>query len=96
MPQSTEKQSTFDPDNFEPITIGPVWKTDENGDWLLPERTLGWQVAGWVAENLVNDDDEPWTFTPEQFRFILWFYAVDEDGRFLYRDVTFQRLKGHG
>lgn len=35
-------------------------------------------------------------FTPEQFRFVLWFYAVDENGRFLYRDLTLQRLKGWG
>src|SRR5690606_35107901 len=35
-------------------------------------------------------------FTMEQARFLLWWYAVREDGRFLYRDGVFQRLKGHG
>ena len=27
-----------------PHFIGPTWATDENGDWILPEHTLGWGI----------------------------------------------------
>ncbi len=96
---TTEKapeKKPFDPENFEPVTIGPVWQTDEDGNWLLPERTLGWHAVAWAAENLVNDDGDPWMFTAEQLRFILWFYAIDDEGKFCYRTITLQRLKGWG
>jgi hypothetical protein len=33
---------------------------------------------------------------PEQARFVLWFYALDEDGGFLYHSAVLQRLKGWG
>jgi len=39
---------------------------------------------------------EHWLCTDEQERFVKWWYAVDERGRFVYRDGVFQRLKGHG
>lgn len=74
--------------------------------FILPELTLGWQAIEWAERNLLSDDiDEtdpdgarrlPWSFTAEQIRFILWFYAIDDRGRFIYREVIFQRLKGHG
>jgi hypothetical protein len=65
--------------------------------WALPERTLGWQVAGWTAEWLRNTDGTgPWKFTAEQLRFTLWWYAVDEKGEFVYRTGVLQRLKGWG
>lgn len=105
-----------------PFILGPTW--DRNPDWdgprdpqgyILPKLTLGWQVLRWVADNLLadetDDNDKPLPFdlTDEQKRFILWFYALDEDefdadgnltiaatGRFKYREVVLQRLKGHG
>lgn len=92
-----------------PFSMGPTW--DRNPLWdgprspdgyILPKYTLGYQAIKWVQENLLADEvdehDEPLPFklTSEQARFILWFYAVDEHGRFLYREVVLQRLKGHG
>lgn len=74
-----------------PLRIGPTG---------LPERTLGWQVMGWCAEYLKHPDGpnagQPWTFTDEQARFIAWWFAVDEDGRFLYRNGVLRRMKGWG
>jgi hypothetical protein len=32
-----------------------------------------------------GEDGKPWKFTPEQMRFVLWWYAVDTRGRFVYR-----------
>jgi hypothetical protein len=34
--------------------------------------------------------------TLEQARFILWWYSVDENGRYSHRNGVFRRMKGHG
>jgi hypothetical protein len=93
----------------QPFFLGPTWSKDPTwkgprtpDGYILPEFTLGWQVIKWIENNLLADetgpDDKPLPLqlTPEQARFVLWFYAVDKNGRFLYREVVFQRLKGHG
>ena len=76
----------------EPCKLGPTWMKDAFGRWVLPEHTLGWQIAGWTAEWLVGNDGKPWKFTPEQLRFVLWWYAVDENGEFIYRTGVLQRM----
>jgi hypothetical protein len=81
---------------FPPTDIGPLWQKDEEGNWLLPEITLGWQVLAWCAEWLQMPDGSPWIFTDEQARMILWFFAIDERGRFKYRQAVWQALKGAG
>ena len=80
-----------------PVFIGPTWTRDSAG-WVLPahNRTLGWHIAGWAHEYLRMGDGTPWVFTPEQFRFVLWWFAFDEDGVFVYRRGVLQRLKGWG
>jgi hypothetical protein len=87
----------------EPVCIGPTWQRDPDWDgvdvlskYVLPQWTLGWQILDWIESNLLGDDGEPFCATPEQKRFILWWYAIDEDGRFIYRDGVLQRLKGWG
>lgn len=92
-----------------PFHIGPTW--DRNPFWtgpcdpqgyILPKLTLGWQALDWIGKNLLADETDedgkplPFDLTDEQKRFILWFYAIDETGRFLYREVVLQRLKGWG
>lgn len=66
----------------------------------LPDLTLGWQALGWAREYLQQPDGPdagaPWVFTDEQARFVLWWYAVDSEGRFVYRSGMFRRMKGHG
>ena len=85
-------------DVITPSFIGPTWQRDENGEWILPEHTLGWEIAGWCSKWLCdpNDSSKPWRFTPEQLRFVLWWYAIDEDGKFLYQSGVLQRRKGWG
>ncbi|AWY07571.1 terminase [Streptomyces phage Yosif] len=83
-------------DALDPTFLGPTWLTNEDGSWKLPARTLGWQIAGWCAEYLKAEDGGPWKFTREQLRFVLWWYAMDETGRFVYRKGVLQRLKGWG
>ena len=84
-----------------PAYMGKVWERDAIGRFVLPEFTLGWQILKWVTENLLSDEsseDEiiPFEPTDEQKRFILWWYAVDENGQFVYREGVLQRLKGWG
>lgn len=74
-----------------PVRIGPTG---------VPARTLGWQVLQWTADYLRQPDGPdtgaPWQYTDEQALFVLWWYAVDELGRFTYRRGMFRRIKGHG
>ncbi|MFE4451429.1 terminase [Streptomyces sp. NPDC056796] len=86
---------------LEPEFHGPTWQKDAFGQWKLPEHTLGWEIAGWCAEYLDGEGstDEkrvPWKFTREQLRFVLWWFAIDEHGDFVYRTGVLQRLKGWG
>ena len=81
---------------WEPVAIGPTWQRGQDGLWLLPEATLGWSVLGWVGVWMQLRKGAPWRCTPEQARFILWWYALDEQGDFVYRDGVLQRIKGHG
>ncbi|MGP3686234.1 terminase [Streptomyces sp. IBSNAI002] len=83
-------------DALQPTFLGPTWTRESSGSWKLPQHTLGWQVAGWCAEHLKAEDGGPWRFTREQLRFVLWWYAVDDTGRFIYRKGVLQRLKGWG
>ena len=80
---------------YPPVTLGPTWAT-EGGRFILPDATLGWDVLGWCGTELQLERGVPWRFTLEQARFILWWYAVREDGRWLFRDGVLQRLKGWG
>lgn len=68
----------------------------------LPEHTLGWGILNWCSKWLVNPDSrggvkgERWVFRPDQARFILWLYAVDENGEWTYRRAYRERAKGSG
>jgi hypothetical protein len=81
---------------WEPIRIGPTWQIDARGRWLLPERTIGWDVLGWCGVELQHAEGRPWRFTLEQARFVLWWYAIDAHGDWLFRDGVLQRMKGWG
>jgi hypothetical protein len=65
-----------------------------------PERTLGWQILGWTQKYLLQPDGpkarEAWVYTDEQARFLLNWYAVDAEGRFVYRYGMLRRMKGWG
>lgn len=89
---------TAAPEWLEPVKIGPTWQHNADGSWLLPDRTLGWEVAGWVAKWLRDprDSAKPFIYTNEQLRWLLWWFAVDCDGTFIHRTGTLQRLKGWG
>lgn len=83
-----------------PHVVGPTWQKKVDGSWLLPERTLGWGILNWFASYVKSPGGEhagePFMPTLEQARFILWWYAVDEDGRYCHRNGVLRRMKGWG
>lgn len=81
---------------WEPVRIGPTWQIDSTGHWVLPEATIGWDQLGWCGTELQHGRGQPWRFTLEQARFILWWGAVDPTGTWLANDGVLQRLKGWG
>lgn len=97
MPRSAKSPK---PPKIKPVTIGPTWQVDKAGEPVLPELTLGWQVLGWSAEYLRQPDGpnagERWNYTDEQARFILWWFALDKRGRWMYRSGMLRRVKGWG
>lgn len=83
---------------WEPVKIGPTWQYAEGG-WVLPEHSLGWGFLSWCGVWLRGKGGRPWTFTPEQTRFLLWYFAVEpaaEGADFLFHTAALQRLKGWG
>lgn len=76
-----------------PLHIGPEGIPEEN-------RTLGWQILAWTRKYLLQPDGpragEEFIFTNEQIRFLLWWYAIDDAGRFVYRAGMLRRMKGWG
>lgn len=82
--------------HIEPVKIGPTWQTDADGRPVMPALSLGWHVVSWIRKWLQRGDGTPWGLTGEQFRFLLHWYAMDDEFRFLYRDGVLQRLKGWG
>lgn len=65
-----------------------------------PTLTLGWHVIDWVDDHLVQPDGpnagEPFRWTPEQVHFLLWWYAVNDQGRWLFPRAVLERMKGWG
>lgn len=63
-------------------------------------RTLGYEALAWSAKYLRHPNGmragQRWQFTREQARFVLWFYAVDEDGRWLFDRADRRLAKGSG
>lgn len=62
--------------------------------------TLGWAVIEWIESRLLQPDGDDagsaFRLTPEQINFVLWWYALDESGRFRYRRSVLRRSKGWG
>lgn len=66
----------------------------------LPELTLGFGAAKWI-ENLLFQPNgpragKPFRLTSRQLRFLAWWYAVDDDGRWLFNHGVRRLAKGSG
>lgn len=66
----------------------------------LPELTLGWEAARWGMANLRQPNGpratKLWRPTDSQLAFLLWWYAVNPDGRWLYHHGVRRLVKGSG
>ncbi|MET8382487.1 hypothetical protein ABZV14_05730 [Streptosporangium canum] len=64
------------------------------------EYTLAWSILAWCERYIRQPDGEnagvPWRFTREQVHFLVWYYAVDSRGKWLYRSASLRRSKGWG
>lgn len=81
---------------FEPVRIGPIWDRHPDGRFVLPENSLGWGLIAFAAAYLRGPRGGGWTFTVEQARLLLWFYAVDREGNWIYSESVIQMVKGWG
>ena len=66
----------------------------------LPPLTLGWEAVRWASKYLRHPNGpragERWEFVDSQLLFLLHWYAVDENGRWLYRHGARRLAKGSG
>lgn len=65
-----------------------------------PKLTLGYEVALWGMDNLIQPNGQragqPWEPVASQLRFLLWWYAVDENGNWLFHHGVRRLSKGSG
>nr|PZN15977.1 MAG: terminase [Mycolicibacterium hassiacum] len=66
----------------------------------VPKLTLGWEVVKWASTYLRHPNGpragQRWEFVESQIRFLLWWYAVDEDGHWLFHHAVRRLAKGSG
>lgn len=66
----------------------------------IPNLTLGWGVirhaTNWFTQPDGPNAGAPWVPTDRQARFLLWWYAVDESGRWLFHHGVRRLGKGSG
>ena len=77
------------------------WPTTKTEKLDLIAHSLGPAVIDWAEwrtdePGLLNDDGEPWRFTPGQARFLILWYAFNDQGRFIYRRGCKRGSKGSG
>lgn len=66
----------------------------------LPELTLGWEAVKWASKYLRQPNGptagQRFVFVDSQIRFLLWWYALDGQGRWLFRRAVRRLAKGSG
>lgn len=65
-----------------------------------PPLTLGWEAIMWISKYLKHPNGvragQHFRLVDSQVRFLLWWYAVDEDGRWLFNHGVRRLSKGSG
>lgn len=81
---------------YQPVLLGDSWLIGDDGRWVLPEWSVGWEFLRWTGHWL-RLNGEPFRPTLEQARVALWWYEVDpETGERPVQKGVVQRLKGWG
>ena len=66
----------------------------------IPELTLGWEAIRWASTYLRHPDGpyagQRWDFVESQARYLLWWYAIGPDGRWLFEHGVRRLSKGSG
>jgi hypothetical protein len=66
----------------------------------VPDLTLAWEAIRWGMENLRQPNGpaagQAWRPIDTQIRFLLWWYAVDDNGDWLYHHAVRRLAKGSG
>ncbi|WP_218126068.1 terminase large subunit [Sinosporangium album] len=66
----------------------------------LPRLTLGWEMIRWASKYMRHPNGpragKRWQFVDSQLRFTLWFYALDENGAWLFHRAVRRLAKGSG
>ena len=66
----------------------------------IPKLTLGWEAIKWASSWLKHPNGpragQRWQFVESQVRWYLWWYALGEDGRWLYTHGVRRLAKGSG
>lgn len=65
-----------------------------------PELTLGFEAVAWAHEWLIQPNGprvgKPLRLTLDQWRFLIWWYAVDHSGAWIFRKACRRLAKGSG
>lgn len=76
----------------------PEWPWDPF-DTSAP-MTLGWEAIRWAEAILIQPNGprakRPFRFTRDQMRFLLWWYAMDDEGQWLFNHGARRLAKGSG
>lgn len=66
----------------------------------VPDYTLAFEVIRWASKYLRHPNGprarQRWQFVESQVRFLLWWYALDEDGNWLFHHGVRRLAKGSG
>jgi hypothetical protein len=82
-----------------PAFVGPASRlsTLPEGE---PDLTLGWEAILWAEKVLIQPNGPraglPFRMTRDQMRFVLWWYALDDDGQWQFQHGVRRLAKGSG
>ena len=66
----------------------------------IPDLTLGWIAIEWAGTYLRHPNGPRaglnWEYTESQVRFLLWYYGLKPDGRWIYSHAVRRHAKGTG
>lgn len=80
--------------------VAPVNRLDTLSPFDPSVLTLGNEAMWWAETWLVQPNGpragKPFCFTPRQARFLMWWYAIDDDGNWLFHHGVRRLAKGSG
>lgn len=79
---------------------GPASRLYTLPEWIPGTRTLGFEAGNWAEKNLIQPNGpragRPFRLTRDQWLFLLWWYALDREGQWLFNHGARRNAKGTG